>query len=102
MPAYMVVEIEVTDQKAYALYRPAAQAVLAKLGGSGRIIIRGGKDGTGKTESLEGGWMPERFVVIEFPDMARAKAFYYSPEYQETLKMRVGSSRSKAIFVEGE
>ena len=102
MPAYMVVEIEVTDQEAYARYRPAAQSVLATLGGSGRVIIRGGKDGSGKTESLEGGWMPERFVVIEFPDMERAKGFYYSAEYQEALKMRMGSSRSKAFFVEGE
>jgi uncharacterized protein (DUF1330 family) len=102
MPAYMVVEIEVTDKEAYALYRPAAQAVLAQLGGSGRVIIRGGKDGSGKTESLEGGWMPERFVVIEFPDMQSAKAFYHSVQYQEALKMRMASSRSRAFFVEGE
>jgi uncharacterized protein (DUF1330 family) len=102
MAAYLVVEIEVTDREAYARYRPAAQAALAKLGGGGKIIIRGGTDGTGKTESLEGGWMPERFVVVEFPDMDAAKAFYHSPEYQEVLKMRLGSSRSKAIFVEGE
>ena len=102
MPVYLVVEIEVTDKEAYALYRSTAQAVLAKLGGGGKIIIRGGRDGTGKTESLEGGWMPERLVVVEFPDMERARSFYYSAEYQAALAMRQKSSRSKAIFVDGE
>jgi uncharacterized protein (DUF1330 family) len=102
MPAYLVVEIEVTDKEAYERdYRPTAQAVLAKLGGGGRIIIRGGRDGVGATESLEGGWMPERFVVVEFPDLDKAKAFYFSKEYQAALKLRQGSARSKAIFVEG-
>ena len=102
MAAYLVVEFEVTDPEAYARYRPAAQAALAKLGAGGRVIIRGGSDGAGATESVEGGWLPERFVVVEFPTMEAAKAFYYSPEYQEALRLRLGSSRSKAILVEGE
>ena len=102
MSVYMVVEIEVTDKVAYAGYRSAAQSVLAALGERGRIIIRGGTDGTGKTVSLEGGWMPERFVVVEFKDMATARGFYDSPEYQQALKIRQASSRSKAFFVEGE
>lgn len=102
MPVYLVVEIEVTDKEAYQLYRTKAQAVLAKLGAGGRIIIRGGRDGTGKTETLEGGWMPERLVVVEFPDMESARSFYFSEEYQTALKMRQSSSRSKAVFIEGE
>lgn len=102
MTVYMVVEIEVTDPDGYARYQPAARAALAQLGGKGRVIIRGGRDGTGKTESLEGDWMPERFVVVEFPDKAAADGFYYSPQYQEVLKLRLQSSRSKAFFVEGE
>jgi uncharacterized protein (DUF1330 family) len=101
MTAYLVVEIEVTDKAAYEQYRSAAQSSLASLGG-GRIIIRGGTDGTGKTEAVEGGWMPQRFVVVEFPDMAHAKEFYYSEGYQRALKLRQASSRSKAMFIEGE
>lgn len=102
MTVYMVVDLEVTDPEAYARYQPAARAALARLGGSGRVIIRGGRDGSGKTESLEGGWMPERFVVVEFPDRAAADAFYFSDEYQSVLKLRLASSRSRAFFVEGE
>lgn len=102
MTAYLVVEIEVTDKDAYERYRSAAQSTLAQLGGGGRIIIRGGKDGTGKTESVEGGWLPQRFVVVEFPNIEQAKKFYYSDDYQRALKLRQASSRSKAMFIEGE
>ena len=102
MSAYLVVEIEVTDPVAYEEYRNQAKAALATLGGGGKIIIRGGRDGTCHTESVEGDWMPHRFVVVEFPDMATAKSFYFSETYQEVLKMRFASSKSKALFVEGE
>ena len=102
MSAYLVVEIEVTDPIAYEEYRKEAASALATLGGGGKIIIRGGRDGTCYTETAEGGWMPHRFVVVEFPDMKTAKAFYYSEKYQEVLKMRMAASTSKAIFVEGE
>jgi len=100
MPAYLVVEIEVTDKEGYERYRPAAQAALAKLGSGGRIIIRGGAVGPDTTESVEGGWSPERFVVVEFPDMAAAKRFYHSEEYQAALKLRQASSRSKALLID--
>ena len=102
MSAYMIVEIEVTDKEAYEKYRASAQSTLAKLGGGGRIIIRGGKDGTGATESIEGNWLPQRFVVVEFPDIEQAKKFYYSDDYQAALKLRQASSRSKAMFIQGE
>ena len=46
--------------------------------------------------------MPERLVVVEFPDMESARRFYFSEEYQAALKMRQSSSRSKAVFIEGE
>ena len=102
MAAYLVVEIEVTDKAAYENYRSEANKVLGSLQGRGKIIIRGGSEGTGFTETLEGDWRPQRFVVVEFPTMDEARGFYFSPEYQAALKLRQASSRSKAFFVEGE
>jgi uncharacterized protein (DUF1330 family) len=99
MTTYLVVEIEVTDPDLYAEYRAAAQSALADLGGGGRIIIRGGRAGTAKTESVEGDWNPERFVVVEFPTEEAARSFYYSERYQEALKLRLASSRSKAMLI---
>jgi uncharacterized protein (DUF1330 family) len=94
MAAYLIVEVEVTDPVAYEAYKPLAGASVARHGG--KFIVRGGK-----TQSMEGGWDPKRIVVLEFPSMDAAKAFYDSPDYQEALKIRLATSRSKAILVEG-
>jgi uncharacterized protein (DUF1330 family) len=50
---------------------------------------------------VEGGWSPGRIVVVEFPDMAAARRFYHSPEYQKILPLRLRASKGKAILVEG-
>jgi uncharacterized protein (DUF1330 family) len=66
MPAYVIVEIEVTDPVGYEAYKKHAAATITAQGG--RYIVRGGK-----TEVLEGDWQPKRLVVLEFPSMDRAK-----------------------------
>src|SRR5215470_7587110 len=52
MAAYVVVDIEVTDPVAFEEYRKGVPATVAKYGG--RYIVRGGK-----SETLEGGWVPQ-------------------------------------------
>ena len=94
MAGYLIVEVEVTDPKAYEDYRPLAGASIARHGG--KFLVRGGK-----TETLEGGWAPKRIVVVEFPSVEAAKKFYNSEDYQEALKLRLAASRSKAILIEG-
>jgi uncharacterized protein (DUF1330 family) len=94
MAGYLMVEVEVTDPKAYEGYRELAGASIARHGG--KFIVRGGK-----TETLEGGWAPKRIVVVEFPSVEAAKKFYNSEDYQAALKVRLAASRSKAILVEG-
>ena len=66
MAAYMIVEVETTDEALMAEYRKHTPALCAKFGG--RFIVRGGK-----TRTLEGGWTPPRVVVIEFPDFEAAE-----------------------------
>lgn len=96
MAAYIVAEIgEIHDTATYDAYRAQTPGCIAKFGG--RFIIRGGK-----VDVAEGQWNPARLVVIEFPDMATAKRFYASPEYQKILPLRLKASRGgKVIFVEG-
>ena len=48
----------------------------------------------------EGSWTG-RTVVIEFPDLATARAWYNSPEYQAILPFRLVASQGDAILVEG-
>jgi uncharacterized protein (DUF1330 family) len=94
MAAYIIAEIEITDADIYDRYREQTPGVIARHGG--RFIVRGGR-----TETLEGGGEPGRLVVIEFSDIAAAKRFYGSPEYQAIIGLRQQASRGRLILVEG-
>lgn len=90
---YLIAEIEVTDPDLYADYTPLAGSTVAAHGG--RFIVRGGE-----TVDLEG-TAPRRFVVIEFPSLERARAWYDSAEYQEAAAVRQAASRGRLFLVEG-
>ena len=94
MPAYFVVEIEITDMEAMAPYREAVGATLTQYGG--RFLARGGN-----VELIEGSPEPKRIVLLEFADTAAFKRWYNSPEYQKILPNRLANSRARAFIVEG-
>ena len=94
MAAYVIGEIEVTDQATYDDYRKQVAATVEKHGG--RFIVRGGK-----VEPLEGGWAPKRLVVLEFPSMQKLLGWYHSPEYAPLIKLRQKASRGKLVAVDG-
>lgn len=94
MPAYIIVDAEVTDPIKYEGYKRLTPAAIAKHGG--RFLVRGGAH-----ERLEGDWTPNRVVVLEFPSMEAAKRFYASPEYAEARAARAGAANFQAIVVEG-
>jgi uncharacterized protein (DUF1330 family) len=94
MSAYMIAEIDVVDPAAYEEYRKQVPGVVTKYGG--RFIVRGGK-----IDAKEGGWMPKRMVVVEFPSLAQAQKWYDSPEYAPLIKLRQKASKGKLILVEG-
>ena len=94
MAAYIVVQVDVKDPVRYESYKQMVPASLAKYGG--RFIVRGGK-----THTLEGTWAPQRFVMVEFPSVERAKAWWASPEYAEAKALRQATSSTQMIVVEG-
>src|SRR5262249_32114028 len=73
MSAYVVVQVDVKDPVRYEAYRKMVPASLEKFGG--RFIVRGGA-----THTMEGNWAPRRFVIVEFPSVEQAKAWWGSPE----------------------
>ena len=93
MPAYVIVDISVTDPAIYAEYMKVAPATIANFGG--KYVVRGGK-----AERLEGEWAPRRVVVLEFPSYDRAKAWWASPEYAEARELRERSATANMIVVE--
>ena len=94
MAAYIVASVEITDLDAYEEYRKRVPAVIAAYGG--RYLVRGGA-----AARLEGDAPVNRFVILEFPDMARLKAFYHSVEYQPLLAIRQRAARSSLLAMEG-
>ena len=94
MSAYIVVEIEVLDQEKYETYKQLAPAAIAAYGG--RYLVR-----SGQVETLEGDWSPKRFVVLEFPSVAQAKAWWDSTEYREAKALRQACAHTQMIVVEG-
>jgi uncharacterized protein (DUF1330 family) len=94
MPAYVIVDVEVSDPVKYAAYREMAPPVIAAHGG--RYLVRGGA-----MTVLEGDWSPERVVVLEFPTIEDAKAFYHSPEYGHAREVRAEGARLNMIAVLG-
>lgn len=92
--AYVIVDIKVTDPERYEGYRTLAGPAVEA--GGGRFIVRGGA-----TEVLEGDRVPNRIVILEFPDMAAARAWYDSPQYAEAKAAREGAAVGSFIAVEG-
>lgn len=94
MAAYVILDIEVTDAERFARYRELAPPAIAAY--DGKYLVRGGV-----TEVLEGSWMPNRVVVLEFPTLERARQWLVSPEYRDARELRRASAISNAIAVQG-
>ena len=94
MPAYLIVETDITDPEQYEQYKAASPGAIAA--GGGRFVVRGGEMAV-----LEGDWHPKRLVLVEFPDLEAAKRFYDSPEYQAAKALREGAAQLNMVAVEG-
>ena len=94
MTAYVIAEVEVTDPEAYKAYAAAVPATIAQYGG--RFLARGGA-----AEVLEGEWPQRRRVIIEFPSVEAARAWWDSREYERPKAMRRAASKGRLILLEG-
>ena len=91
--AYMVVDARSSDPERMAEYRRLAQLAVEQYGG--RYLVRGAPYVT-----LEGGWQPQRLVMLEFPSMEVARTFYNSPEYGAARAARAGVSDFDMLLAE--
>ncbi|MGJ8571937.1 MAG: DUF1330 domain-containing protein [Hoeflea sp.] len=81
MPAYWIARSRINDPVAYKRYTDQVPAIIAKFGG--KVLARGGK-----YQIMEGPEKFQRFVVIEFPDLATGVACFTSEEYDTAAKHR--------------
>ena len=94
MPAYVVVHVKVKNPDRYEDYKKLAPVSIRQYGG--RYLTRGGA-----TEVLEGNWIPERLVILEFPTMERAKDWWNSSEYSGPKALRHATAESTMVLLEG-
>jgi uncharacterized protein (DUF1330 family) len=94
MPAYALGYLRNTQLHPHvAEYLERIQDTLDPF--SGRFIVHGGS-----VEVMEGSWTGD-VVLIEFPGMAEARAWYASPAYQQILPLRTDHVEGDVILVEG-
>ena len=94
MAAYLIADVDVLDQEAYAAYGAQAPSTLEAYGG--RFLVRGGA-----SETLEGDWQPHRTVVLEFQDMDTLKRWYDSEAYAAIKGIRLRAASASVMAVEG-
>src|SRR5271168_2881476 len=81
MAAYLISDVTVRNAEAFQTYRMRAAEAIAKYGG--RYLARGGE-----IQALEGVWNPRNIIIVEFPSLEQARAWYTSPEYSSALEVR--------------
>lgn len=94
MPAYIIATIEVTDPEKFEVYRGQVPATIEKHGG--KYLARGGA-----VEVVEGDQPARRTVVLEFDSLEKAKGWYYSDDYAGPKELRIASTISNVMIVEG-
>jgi len=98
MPAYIAFLIDIRDQAAFSGYARAAAATYAMYGGG--VALRGPI-----VDLLEGDLEVRndtRLVVLQFPSLYRARAWWHSPQYQAAVKLRQHPvSDSRVFLVDG-
>ena len=94
MKAYLVLDLAVHDFGNFRKYVAEIPAYIAKH--AGRYIVQGVVP-----TPIEGGWKPERMVIIEFPARENAQAFLADPEIQDLFKVRHATTTSRLVLADG-
>ena len=87
MAAYVILNVEVTDEAVHARYREQVAALPAAYGG--RHLAN-----TSESEVMGGEWAFNRLIMLEFPDTEQAKGYVGAlgaPELQEMRAQCVGN-----------
>ena len=94
MSAYLIANLRVKDAALFGEYRDKVAPMIAAHGG--RYLIRGGE-----VAAVEGDLKLERLVVLEFPSMAKLRAFYDSADYAPLIALRQRAADGEVALVQG-
>lgn len=99
---FMMLGITVHDTVMYEQYRVQVEPIIKKIGG--KYLIRSGgmafdKDPTRKVIPVEGGWNPDRLIIVQWNSMEQLQKFATSAEYIAIAELRANSAATKSIIV---
>lgn len=93
-PAYFVFDTTILNLDGMKPYLAAVEATVSAFGGE-RLVLGG------QLFPIEGTAPQGVFVVLRFPDLATANAWYESPAYRAILGYRLAAAETNAWVVEG-
>jgi uncharacterized protein (DUF1330 family) len=94
MSAFVIADMEPTDESRFMEYGRKAAEVTRKYGG--RPLVVGGEP-----RVFEGTVRPHFVVVIEFPTMGDLQRWYDSEEYRALIQLRQRAAKTDLVAVEG-
>lgn len=90
----MICDVTVKDVAELNKYLKLAQPTLSLFNGIFHVQA-------GDVSVFEGTWDPNVIVIVEFPTMAKARAWYHSKVYEPALKVMPKAMNRNMIVVEG-
>jgi uncharacterized protein (DUF1330 family) len=91
---YIIMRSIVKDDAQLRQYGAAVIPLAQEFGGRFAIV-------SNAPQAAEGAPDLRRIVVLEFPSLAQAQAFWSSPRYAEVKKLRATAAVVDAVIVEG-
>jgi len=94
MAAYVVAHFrEMTVNREIVVYLQKIDATLDPF--DGKFLVHG------KQSEVVEGKFPGYLIIIQFPDIEHARAWYNSDAYQEIVSLRLNNSEGSVVLVEG-
>ncbi|WP_174278987.1 DUF1330 domain-containing protein [Sphingomonas bacterium] len=90
MSALMLAQVEFHDAEAIERYVAAARPTIEQH--AGKILA------VGAAEVAEETWFGPNTIAAEFANIAAARAWYNSAEYQEARKIRLPAATTNSVF----
>lgn len=94
MKGYLVLDLSITDLKGFMEYVYKIPEYIQKH--DGKYIVQGVEP-----ELVEGDWIPDRLVILEFPTQDHARSFLSDPEVQPLFSLRQKTTKSNLVLAAG-
>jgi uncharacterized protein (DUF1330 family) len=94
MKAYLIVTLTIHNASMFAEYRKLVGGTAQPFGG--QFLAAGGK-----ATVLDGQWEHPSTVIVEFPSRDSAQRWYESAAYREIIGLRLNSTSSTMVILDG-